>query len=74
MTYTDKIHLVSDSLEELHSYAKAVGIKRIWFDSNPKHPHYDVPKYLLNKVLETAKVVRIREILERSYHMLDKPL
>lgn len=44
MIYTDRIHIVSDkSLEELHRFAKNIGLNYCWFDSNPKHPHYDFP-------------------------------
>jgi hypothetical protein len=43
MIITDGIHLVSDSnLAELHAFASLVGIHRRYFDSNPKHPHYDI--------------------------------
>lgn len=35
--------MVSDtSLEELHEFAKKIGLKREWFQDNPKHPHYDL--------------------------------
>lgn len=45
MTYTDGIHLVADSLEELHEFASSIGIKRCWFHGMRKgHPHYDLPK------------------------------
>ncbi|MFY2595754.1 DUF4031 domain-containing protein [Achromobacter xylosoxidans] len=35
-------HLVADSLDELHSFAKSLGLKRGWFQSNASLPHYDV--------------------------------
>jgi hypothetical protein len=45
MIYTDNVHLVSDSsLKELHEFAKKVGIKRCWFHSGSRWPHYDIPK------------------------------
>jgi len=42
MVYYDGVHLVADSLKELHSFAITCGLKRDWFQDHPKHPHYDV--------------------------------
>jgi len=43
MILFDGIHLASDeSLDELHAFAKSVGLKREWFQDHPRHPHYDV--------------------------------
>ncbi len=35
-------HLVADSLEELHLFARAIGLKKGWFQSDASLPHYDV--------------------------------
>ncbi|KAB0568422.1 MULTISPECIES: DUF4031 domain-containing protein [Pseudomonas] len=35
-------HLVADSLDELHSFAARLGLKRKWFQSESFYPHYDV--------------------------------
>tara|TARA_R110000850_G_scaffold23975_5_gene70471 strand:- start:5178 stop:5519 length:342 start_codon:yes stop_codon:yes gene_type:complete len=35
-------HLVADNLEELHEFAKGVGLKRSWYQSSASYPHYDV--------------------------------
>ena len=42
--YTDGTHMVSDeNLEELHSFAVEIGLKRHWFEGTRKnHPHYDL--------------------------------
>jgi hypothetical protein len=34
--------LVADSLEELHEFAKSLGLKRGWFQAQASLPHYDV--------------------------------
>lgn len=34
-------HLLADTLEELHSFAKQIGLKREWFQ-NGSTPHYDL--------------------------------
>lgn len=67
MIYTDNIHLVADSLEELHSFANSIGLKRHWFEGVRKgHPHYDIPKYLLDIILEKAIKVSSKEILLKA--------
>lgn len=35
-------HLLADSLEELHAFAKSIGLKREWFQGHTKYPHYDM--------------------------------
>jgi hypothetical protein len=34
-------HLVADSLEELHRFARRIGLKREWFQEG-RLPHYDL--------------------------------
>ena len=64
MIFTDGVHLISDiSLEELHSYARSVGIKRCWFHSGSNHPHYDLPKSMRDRVPLGAKLVGCKEIV-----------
>lgn len=37
-------HLLADSLDELHTFAKQIGLKKAWFQEPPKtkYPHYDI--------------------------------
>lgn len=72
MIYTDKVHIVADSLEELHEWAKSMGIGRWYFEGMRKcHPHYDIPRKKLNKVLASGiTIVRSKELLLLSYKML----
>lgn len=35
-------HMIADDLNELHAMADKIGLKRIHFQNNPRHPHYDV--------------------------------
>ena len=64
MIYTDKIHLIADTQNELHQFAINVGISRHWFDPNPKHPHYDIPKKKLDDILkQNVKLISSKEIV-----------
>lgn len=72
MIYTDGIHLVADSLDELHSFALKIGLNRRYYEGVRKgHPHYDLTNSnIRNKVLgEDVLVVTSREILIRSKDM-----
>lgn len=35
-------HLYADSLEELHAFARLIGMKRSWFQNHKIVPHYDL--------------------------------
>lgn len=78
MILTDGIHLVSDSsLEELHRFAKKVGLKRQWFQYRKyrgseevikmKYPHYDLTTIRkFNRVLEAGvAVVSSKELVNK---------
>lgn len=72
MIYTDGVHVVADSLEELHAWAKRVGIGRHRFHGmRRRHPHYDVtPKMVNNMLTREALACGRQELLERSKAML----
>ena len=58
-------HLMADSLEELHEWAQAIGLKRCWFDSNKKHPHYDLHGLALASTLEGLEPISTKEMLKK---------
>lgn len=37
-------HMVADTLDELHTMAALIGMRRMWFQASPpaSHPHYDL--------------------------------
>jgi hypothetical protein len=35
-------HLTADTLDELHTMAAKIGMKRAWFQDHPVVPHYDL--------------------------------
>lgn len=64
----DSHHLVSDtSLDELHTFAKSLGMKREWFQ-NHRFPHYDVlsPTKRRRAIHLGAQAATSREIVRRS--------
>ncbi len=42
MVFTDGSHLVAHNLEQLHEFAKEIGLKPEWFQYHDRHPHYDL--------------------------------
>lgn len=45
-------HLVADSLDELHTFAVALGLKRSWFQDRASYPHYDVTMSVRERALK----------------------
>lgn len=66
--YTDRIHLVADTLEELHLFAESIGLKPWWFQDHPEHPHYDLIGHMIKgKALHAgAELVSRKKVLEVS--------
>lgn len=40
--WSKSCHMYADTLEELHTMANAIGMKRAWFQDKPGFPHYDL--------------------------------
>lgn len=45
-------HLVADSVQELHTFADQLGLKRAWFQDRTMYPHYDVTVNVRVRALE----------------------
>lgn len=51
-------HMISDkSIEELHQFAKLMGIRRIHFQNKDGKPHYDICKDKKKKALKLVGVI-----------------
>ena len=73
MVYIDKVHMVADTLEELHNFAIKIGLKRHYFEGVRKgHPHYDLTnKSIREKAIENgAVVVSSKKIVELSHKLV----
>ena len=49
-------HMYADTLEELHAMAKAIGMKREWFQDHPDLPHYDLVPTRRERAVELGAV------------------
>jgi len=49
-------HLVADTIDELHSFAARLGLKKKWFQSESYYPHYDVTLSVRFKAVELGAI------------------
>ena len=64
--YTDGTHLTADTLDELHQFAKSIGLKREWFQDH-RHPHYDLKGSKRRAAIDAgAKLVGVRAMVVLS--------
>ncbi|WP_257814207.1 DUF4031 domain-containing protein [Burkholderia glumae] len=49
-------HLVADSLDELHGFAKHLGLRRTWFQDRASYPHYDVTESIRLRALRLGAI------------------
>jgi hypothetical protein len=40
--WSKSCHLIADSVDELHEFAKRIGMRRAWFQNDSRLPHYDL--------------------------------
>lgn len=64
MVYTDGVHLVADSLRELHAFAHSLGLRGEWFQGK-RRPHYDLttPRALARALANGAQMVGTRDVV-----------
>jgi len=46
-------HMFADEVDELHEFAKRLGLRRSWFQNDERLPHYDVTE---NKRREAVRL------------------
>lgn len=65
-------HLTADTLDELHAFAKRLGLRREWFQERSSAPHYDLspPKrelaLRLGAVFVTAREQARKRLIARG--------
>jgi len=67
--YNKSCHLVADTEEELHNFAKKLGLKREWFQKHPKLDHYDLTK---NKRIKAVKMGAVEITRKEMVKMIRK--
>ncbi len=67
-------HVVSDNIDELHAFAKSIGIDKHFQDKEGK-PHYDISKAYKEKALKMdgVKEVNDREIIHILKYLKTNP-
>ncbi len=77
MIYVDTVHMVADTLKELHAFAESIGLKRHFFEGVRKgHPHYDLTnKTIMQKAKDAGAIVVSRNKIVEVSHKLaaEKP-
>ena len=78
MIYIDKkgklgwSHLVADDVNELHKFAKIIGLKESWFQAKTDKPHYDVKGMMRIRAIEYGAMEvsskKIVKILREQFH------
>ena len=60
-------HMMTDgTLEELHAFARKIGLHRGWFQEHPVHPHYDLSLAYRTKAIHAgAQVVSSRDMIHK---------
>lgn len=49
-------HLFADDVDELHAFAKRLGLQRSWFQNDERLPHYDVTENKRKEALRLGAV------------------
>ena len=62
-------HLMADTLEELHAFARRLGMRPEWFQDHPRHPHYDLTEGKRYRALHLgARPIDHRQLAEALAH------
>lgn len=63
--WTRSCHMFADTVEELHTMAEAIGMRRAWFQNKPHLPHYDLVESRRKRALQFgAREVSLKEMVE----------
>jgi hypothetical protein len=70
-------HLVADSLDELHSFASKIGLRRQWFQGSASYPHYDIKLAVRTRAIQLGavpgsrkQIIECAKKLKVEYQML----
>lgn len=63
-------HMFADTLDELHSFATRLGLKRAWFQDHPLLKHYDLNASRRAKAVKLGAVELDRRAAVSKWHEL----
>jgi len=70
--YEQGCHLLADTIDELHVFAKKIGLKREWFQSSVALPHYDLTKNKRYQAMKQGAIEidrdKVSEMMKRNRH------
>lgn len=72
--WPESCHLFCDvgALDSLHSFAARLGLKRRWFQPNPRLPHYDLtPNKRAQAVKQGAAEATREDMVKKSHEWRD---
>lgn len=68
-------HMTADTEDELHEFAEKIGLKRSWYQNDPKDiiPHYDLTANKRRQAVKNGAVeIDWRETARRVQEVMDK--
>lgn len=69
----DWCHMMADTLDELHTMATRIGLRRAWFQNHPDHPHYDLRTSKREKAIAAgASQITSREMVMKAREIKQK--
>jgi len=63
--YTDGVHLMASSPDELHAFARKIGLKKEWYQDH-RIPHYDLMRGKKQKAIQAGAILVETKQLLRS--------
>ena len=70
--YRQACHLLADSVEELHVFARRIGLKREWFQERNHLAHYDLTAGMRRKAIAAGAVQVTETRLRKLVRQLDR--
>lgn len=67
-------HMFSESLEDLHTMAKKIGVQRKHFQNKPGFPHYDICKSKRKLAVKHGAIEADKEVLKRFFAIRRKSI
>ncbi|ROR21408.1 uncharacterized protein DUF4031 [Comamonas sp. BIGb0124] len=67
-------HMVADTLPELHTFARRLGLREAWFQAKSAYPHYDVTVSVRDRALAMGASLGDRQTIISRARLLKHEL